>query len=77
MKFLEMGCAAEERKVDFSLLLVVRTAQTLNSVMPLEVPSNQGEKNAQNFRFEAADDASTGEGFAIAGEGFAATGDGE
>jgi hypothetical protein len=77
MKFLEMGCAAEERKVDFSLLLVVRTAQTLNSVMPLEVPSNPGEKNAQDFRFEAADDASTGEGFAIAGEGFAATGEGE
>jgi hypothetical protein len=70
--------ARQEKKiVDFSLLLVVRTAQTLNSVMPLEVPSNPGEKNAQNFRFEAADDASTGEGFAIAGEGFAATGDGE
>jgi hypothetical protein len=76
-EFLEMGCPAGERKVEFSLFLVVHTSQTVNSAMPLEVPLNPGEKNAQDFRVEAANDASTGEGVAVTGKGFADTNEGE
>jgi hypothetical protein len=72
-----MGCAAGEKKVDFSLLLIVHTSEAVNSAMPLEVALHPGEKNAQDFRVEAADDASTGEGVAVTGKGFADTNEGE